>query len=705
MCASTRSAVTSCDDLTASALHFLQPGLLERAKSKFGLGEVKDRPNTLDALARATLAELLDNALREDSAPVKAAREQLIADVRSRVERLDEDDRAKLLQSIDANELNDAAIRKILITGGGLAVFSKSVALAGFAAYILAAQVSAYVPLVTGPALVSFVAVLANPITVIAATAGVGWWATRSVDQRVRAEVCIRVLSLLALHGMNTGRAGIDSMLRAFVALPELTAFGDLKDTTLKAYRGEWEHLKGVLPKRFSLDPRIVTCLNRPAEVGEQSRAHREDLENTAALGILTLGDVLYCAYSIDPTVMQAAGFARATDLSDPVAFAEFAHKIEAMNPAANLGAISDVKGYVAERVVAAQFVAHGYQVEFPVASNQPGWDISVDGVRFQIKDDCDLHHIAQHFAEYGYEYPLIANSEVGRLLESHDPATLPEWANHVYCVEGYSNQVVEHVTRESIDAGDGMLHPHVPIFALAISTVRNYARLQRGEVTASQAFQQVLLDGGTRAGLAAIGGYAGTGIGLVVFGPAGALVLGGVVPILSQMQSRKLQGKLDEVVSSQIYRTWEIRARSDWNILVNKAREKLKTKSAAINVRISGLQQGDAAEYLRGRLNDDLCFLQETECRLDRLVNDRSLSIEVATARLLLWLGASTIHPSVYQQELAEFNAAFAKRPSLSERAADHAAKVVEGAKHIVRGLSTWWRRETPDEKDKPPK
>jgi uncharacterized protein YaaW (UPF0174 family) len=87
------------------------------------------------------------------------AQADLISKVRTQLEQMDEGAQKELLNSIGAEKLNDAAVRKVLLTAGGLTALSTSVGLAGFSAYILAAQASAFIPLISGPALVSIVAV------------------------------------------------------------------------------------------------------------------------------------------------------------------------------------------------------------------------------------------------------------------------------------------------------------------------------------------------------------------------------------------------------------------------------------------------------------------------------------------------------------------------------------------------------------------
>lgn len=697
--ASLRSAGTAADDIVARALHSLQPGTMTKLAEQCGLKEKKQLPTTLDTLARQTMEELMASFLQAEDAQSKQAREELLAETRARLAQLQPDDRERLMQAVGADDVNDAALRNILLTGGGLGAFSASVSLAGFSAYILAAQASAFIPLVSGPALVSVVAVLSNPITIIAATAGMGWWATRSANQKVRGAVGVRVLSLLALNGLEAGASGIRAMIDAFSGLENLRQSGELSSTVLAAYRSDWSRITPARGEASTLDPAVAKLMEQPANahgaanrLGAVIDANTAERRNTLALAGLTLADILYSAFSIDPAVLQAADFSRTEDLDDPVQFAAFAHRIEDMDPSAHLGAVSNLKGYVAERVVAARLVDQGHVVEFPATSNQAGWDLSVDGIKFQVKDMEDLSGLQRHF-DLGNDYPIIANSELAAKLEGMSGDDLPAWADKVHFVEGYSNEVVEHVTRSSLDAGDDMLHPDVPLFTLVLSGIRNVGRMNRNEITGTQAVQEVLLDGGTRAGLAIAGNYVGVGVGLLLFGPAGALVLGAVAPIVSQRQSGLMKGKLDEWVKDDTYRAWEEMARKALSALLDKVEKALSCKTDLLKGRRPDETQAAAVRYLRWRIDEELCFLHEARSRLKAIRDDKSASVEISVANVMSWLSTSTLHPAMYRTELAALSRVFAGRPSVADRISDTtsnaAGKAIEKIGSATKGIT----------------
>lgn len=696
-CVSTRAAAKLCDDLTARLLYALKPGWWRRVRTKAAGSEAT--PVTLDAVARQTLEEILKQVLEDKGAATAELRDRLMADVRERVRRLDASDRDALLDAIGADRMNDEALRAILLTGGGLVAFKASVGLAGFSAYILAAQASAFIPLVSGPALVSLVAVLVNPVTVIAAIGGGGWWIAGKVQDKVHAAVATRVIALLAVNGLLAGPAGLRAMAAAFREVPALVPFGDLKVKAIKRYRGDWEALRKAWTNENAMPPRVAGVMDRPAagtaggRLGRVLGVSRDDLHDTAALGALTLGDMLYQAFAIDPTVMQAADFSHVADLGNAADFAALADRVAAMDPAAYVGAVSDLKGYVAERVVASQLVRQGYQVSFADASNQPGWDISVDGVPVQIKDTDSLQYLGKHFATYHDQYPVIVNAEMAQKLSEQVAAGHHEaWMDHVYAVEGYNNEVVQHVTESSLHAGSAMDHPHVPAFTLAISAWRNHARYARGEVTVSQAAQQVLLDGGSKMALAAVGGFIGPAVGLLVFGPAGALVLGSVVPVISQMRYRTLQKGLDRIIGSDEYEAWRGRMQVAVDALAVALHKALRAKADGLRCQTQAAPAGDAGDYLRWRLQDDIAGVVEAGCRLDDVVKDTRSTIEMLTANLLQWLGEGVVHPVAYQRELKALTETFKSRPPPTDRLVKGAqrasGKAKDTAARWVRGF-----------------
>lgn len=689
-----RSTRTAADDLVAETLALLQPGAWDKVKGWFGRDKPQEVPATLDALARQTMQELVDSVLASDSDGSPQAREALLRGAREQIERLEPEARDRLLGAINARELDDSAIRTLLLTGGGLTAFGGAVSVAGFSAYILAAQASAFIPLVSGPALVSFVAVLSNPITIAALTVGAGSWAVKSADQKIRAAIAARVIALLALNGIAAGDAGLRAMTGVFPLLPGMRTAGALKSEVLRAYKADWAQIAEAHRARQRLAPDLAKAVDQPPAGKSLPDRWRQLVGNEAvqdmgAMSLLTVGELLYLVQSLEPEVIAAADFSRVEDLSDPIAFAAFAHRIDEMGASAHLGAMSNLKGYVAEQVVAAKLADQGHVVEFPATSNEAGWDLSVDGIKFQVKNAGDLDLLDRHF-DKGYDFPVIANAEVADLLEKVRAAgNLPEWADQVHFVEGYSSESVLEMTTSSLDLGDTLLHPHVPVFAVLLGAARNVDRYAKGQITGSQAVQDALINGSIRAGLAVAGNYAGVGIGLLVFGPAGALVLGSTLPLLSRTVSGHVKEGLDWITRGKRYLAWEQRARESLDVLFGVLSDGLKRKAELVKSRKQPAA-GAAAEYLEWRRDDDLRYLHEALMRLERLCRDPAIPVEIVAQRLLGWLSTSTLHPAVYQTQLKSWVEIFGERPEIAENVGEK----LELAKEAVEEtFATGWR------------
>ena len=342
-------------------------------------------------------------------------------------------------------------------------------------------------------------------------------------------------------------------------------------------------------------DGGVIELMNRPAmaEAPQNNRLVRllfpgdGEALATAAVAALTLGDIAYSAAAIDATVIKAADFARVDVLDNPLAFADyFARKIQELSPVGIAGATSNVKGYVAEQFVAAELVAKGHQVEFPAKPNEPGWDLLVDGEKFQVECLDEIGGLKSHFGTY--DYPVLANAELADKIPS-------EWADKVFFVEGYSEELIRHVTHSSIAAGANVLNPAVPVFALGVSAIRNLMSYNAGKVSGTQAVEQVVLDGSARMGLAVAGGYLGTGIGLLVFGPAGALVWGSVLPVLAQAQASRLMGLLDEYIQTDAYRKWASEAHRAIDALVTCLDKAIEDKMQLLRDKNAGSRGGAA--------------------------------------------------------------------------------------------------------------
>lgn len=639
------------DDLTAALLNGLkpEPGRVKALYRK--LRKAPDAPAlNLDDIVLPVLDELISAAMQDgENGLAPEVREAMLQGVMAQLSQLDGEKQQALLEELGIDSLNDAALRKVLLTGGGLSALSAAVGMGGFSAYILVAQASAFIPLIGGPGLVSLVAVLADPVTMVVVTGGVLLGANNSASRQIRMAVAARIVALLAIQGLQAGRDALAGLPFSFARIAMLKGETGLSARKLHDYRQEWELISQRLPPgRYDAALLRRACRSVSAPAGEESA-------NAAWLAAMTVGDVLYSAASIDPHVIQAADFLYSSDIEGALDFAELAQRLMSGSAASLAGGISQLKGYVAEQLVATQLIAAGHVVSLPDAANQAGWDLLVDGQPFQVKFHASLAGLREHFERY--DYPVIANSEmVGKI-----PA---EWADKVFFVDGLSNELVEGITRQALDAGADLLAPTVPVMALLLSTCRGLLAYRAGQISAGQMVEQVLLDGFVRAGLAGAGHLVGTGVGLLVLGPAGAWILGSGAPILAQSLTSVVTDRIRRLATDK---QWCTDAHASLDVLVAHLDRLLLDKQAQLSdkrCQLSG--EGRTADYLDWRLRDEQSFVGEIRQRLAVLKHDQGLLPTERLAQLLRWLAMSGVHPAGYQPQLQAVSRIMQAHPTL---------------------------------------
>lgn len=279
------------------------------------------------------------------------------------------------------------------------------------------------------------------------------------------------------------------------------------------------------------LDP---ACLHHTVEPPPDRAAYVSKLllGDLAGYGGLTVADLLYDAFRLDPLAIEGIDFVRSQDLSDIFRFSKFACDIQALEPAQLAGNIAQMKGYVAERVAAAGLLAEGADVSFPATATEPGWDLLVNGDRFQVKCLGSPKGVYEHFERYP-DIPVITNCELAPFFEGDD---------RVMPLTSMSNGDIEATTRSTLDAGADLLDLEIPLIASGVAAARAGLALLRREsdplsAVGAAAAQSV---GGT------IGGKAGTiataaGLGLLGVTGGWLLIIGPAIGSAAGMWGTRL--------------------------------------------------------------------------------------------------------------------------------------------------------------------
>jgi hypothetical protein len=194
------------------------------------------------------------------------------------------------------------------------------------------------------------------------------------------------------------------------------------------------------------------------------------------------------------------------------------------------LGNVSQLKGYVAERLVAQHLQSQGMEVEFPEASNQAGWDLLVNGQPYQVKCLANSAGVEEHLQRYP-DVPVFINSELAGRYEGVDGVIpLPE----------ISNDAVSKATSESLEASGEILDFEIPLIATTIASAKNVCAVIQSKTDIENAIKNVAFEaGGATAGGAAVSEALGL-VGLAL-GPYGAVVGGLAGAVVGAHLGRRL--------------------------------------------------------------------------------------------------------------------------------------------------------------------
>ncbi len=374
-----------------------------------------------------------------------------------------------------------------------------------------------------------------------------------------------------------------------------------------------------------------------------------EERQETLLYTVLTLGDFLYDYIRIDPQVVSGIDFARAEDLDSILSFARFAEAQRDLAEAALRGSVSQMQGYVAERVVAHHLEAQGYDVTFPHVSNQEGWDMLVDGHPFQVKCLETAEGVRDHLERFP-DIPLYVNAEL-----AGDVGSVPG----VHVDPLLHNDEIRHATEDALHHGADVTDFEIPWISLAVSSASAVRDMLAGNTDLQGAVTNVLTNTAGRIG----GGIVGThviGIVGLVFGPAGAVVGAGVGSIFGAYLGRK--GAM--VARRFLTRGQEQAIRDAAAEVADVAVQAMPTKDKAWAAkRAELLRHFDNAEgnrekvgsYLDLRIEDERRYFLQKRSELDKFARSEAIALDPLQAwqRVLVLIRRAGVHPQLLQDSL----------------------------------------------------
>lgn len=239
-----------------------------------------------------------------------------------------------------------------------------------------------------------------------------------------------------------------------------------------------------------------------------------------------------------------------------------------------------------------------------------------------------------------------------------------------------------------ALDAGAALDDLDVPVFAVAVSAAKNIHAWWKGSLPLEDLPFEVAVDGAVKGGLAAAGGFAGSTLGLLVFGPAGAVVFSGVGGAGALFGSGWARQQLDRALIGEwlakVDATSE-RFRASLKTAMQKKIEILRQKAEHLDA-----LDNEHVLWLKLRLFDNALAIAECMADLEDDAINRNQPGR-ATAYLRLMREAS-VHPWSVNSELTDLMADFARKPGLTEIGRDYLDDAVRKAEELAKRTRSRW-------------
>ncbi|WP_042225366.1 hypothetical protein [Oceanobacillus manasiensis] len=371
-----------------------------------------------------------------------------------------------------------------------------------------------------------------------------------------------------------------------------------------------------------------------------------DQLKQTGAITTVSVGEFIYDLVMINPTVVEGLDFARTEDLSSLFTLNQFSSQID---PTVLTGDMAQLQGYVAEQMLAAELQAKGYDIEFPEESNNPGWDILVDGQAFQVKNLASPDGVREHLETYP-DIPVYVNEELAPYFEGN---------SNVY-VSSISRDEVLEATSTAITHADGLLDFELPWIAAGVSSIHNIKRVWKDEVAINQAVFNIVSDTSSRVALGAIGKKAGIVMGTMLFGPAGGItgamfgayagasqggrLSTGVKKFISKKQENEVMEAMDALIEKVVFQ-------------IDEKLEIKKRKLARLREEMEYSEANNSIwQDIERRHKEEVAYLlnkQEELITINKSIqNGTTFVIDILPA-VMATIAKSGVHPSHFQSEI----------------------------------------------------
>jgi hypothetical protein len=267
-------------------------------------------------------------------------------------------------------------------------------------------------------------------------------------------------------------------------------------------------------------DGNVRDALDEPLQLPKSRKSRLEGVLKGAvtednAISTITMGKFLYDYLRINPLVVDGIDFARSDQFRSIFEFSRFAAREVRNGLMDSKGGMSALKGYVAERFAAWDLQSKGHDVVFPRTPNNPGWDLLLDGRKFQVKCVTDPAEVWKHLRLYP-DIPVLVNAEMADEFAG---------VTNVHILPTLKDKDVYRATEDTLRHGEGLARFEIPWISLMVLSGSALAKVIQQKTDLQAAFTIVLVDSGSRSFMGLVGRTAASCAGSLLFGPAGWVI------------------------------------------------------------------------------------------------------------------------------------------------------------------------------------
>lgn len=613
------------------------------------------KANNIEGMIQYVFEFLFSSISKKFNKSSNEDKEEISKNILRSIEEMPIEQQNKLKEELKVDEMSEDVVQKALASGALGAAFATTISIAGFSAYTFAASALAStagligltLPFGAYTGLTSIMAVVSNPIFLIGSMGLLIYILNDKSNDKIRGKLSPFIVSLISILSSKDGKYICESerhiqeynldMQQYFSntsikKLPLTKKYINLSEDIFESnlvfdISNVPSSVISTCDKSLDFLNRDVYSLNLHQKLSRLlDKTYNEDIKNTnKIIASITVGDLIYDMTRIDPLIVESIDFARKADIPDLFSLAYFSENINIEN----IGEINQLKGYVAERLVAQQLQSNGYEVEFPESSTQPGYDLLVNGTPFQVKCGSEAFLVNNHFEKYP-DIPVLVNEELGELF--------PDSYN-VFTIPGVRNDEITNMTIANLSDAKELLDYEIPLLTIAIISGKQMISVLQNKIDFENALGKAVEQSATRI----TGGIIGSNILMTsgaILMPAAGIVGGMIGAILGSMtlsemvsnfKLQKLLTKETDLIDSSI------KAIFKKSIVIGK--NNLKVAEKKFNLTIEKLKeknQDAIIQYLTYKFAQECEYRKEKISLMELVIQKNSLVLDPDNKNIL---------------------------------------------------------------------